>query len=251
LAVPALLLAACLPALGPLALLAALAWHEGRRVLLGLLALVALWVLGSFYYQLSWPLLHKAGVLAVLGLALALWCAAAAAPKAAALAPARRSRRRIAAWVLAVGATVAVVQVGIRDKERLIAEGQPLLVKLAPVDPRSLMQGDYMALRFELPETLLTPGMLRRAQRPVLVVRSDARGVAAEWRHDDASALAAGERRVELSPKDGRWVLVTDAWFFREGEAARWQPAQYGEFRVDGNGRALLVGLRDAALRPL
>jgi uncharacterized membrane-anchored protein len=46
-------------------------------------------------------------------------------------------------------------------------------------------------------------------------------------------------------------VLVTDAWFFAEGEAERWQAARYGEFRVDDSGRALLVGLRGAALQPL
>ena len=35
--------------------------------------------------------------------------------------------------------------------ERYIADGQPVFVELAPVDPRSLMQGDYMQLNFRLP----------------------------------------------------------------------------------------------------
>ena len=64
-------------------------------------------------------------------------------------------------------------------------------------------------------------------------------------------ALPAGEMRIELTPKGGRWILVSDAWFFREGEAERWARAKYGEFRVDADGRALLVGLRGPALEGL
>jgi uncharacterized membrane-anchored protein len=37
----------------------------------------------------------------------------------------------------------------------------------------------------------------------------------------------------------------------QEGEAARYQGARYGEFRVDHeSGEAVLVGLRDEALAP-
>jgi uncharacterized membrane-anchored protein len=56
---------------------------------------------------------------------------------------------------------------------------------------------------------------------------------------------------MELTPKEGRWVLVTDAWFFKEGEAQRWEKARFGEFRVLPDGRALLVGMRDENLVPL
>ena len=44
---------------------------------------------------------------------------------------------------------------------------------------------------------------------------------------------------------------MTDAWYFKEGEAARWARAKYGEFRVDASGRALLVGLRGPELEAL
>ena len=36
------------------------------------------------------------------------------------------------------------------QKETLIGKGTEVLLRLAPVDPRSLMQGDYMALDFEV-----------------------------------------------------------------------------------------------------
>lgn len=46
-------------------------------------------------------------------------------------------------------------------------------------------------------------------------------------------------------------LLVSDAWFFREDEAQRWAAARFGKFRVDAQGRALLVNLRGADLQPL
>ena len=35
-------------------------------------------------------------------------------------------------------------------KEKLLSDGHLILLKLAPVDPRSLMQGDYMRLRYDI-----------------------------------------------------------------------------------------------------
>ena len=36
------------------------------------------------------------------------------------------------------------------QKETLISKGTEVLLRLAPVDPRSLMQGDYMALNYQI-----------------------------------------------------------------------------------------------------
>ena len=41
------------------------------------------------------------------------------------------------------------VNVSIWQKEQLLNHGKIVLLPLAPVDPRSLMQGDYMRLRFQ------------------------------------------------------------------------------------------------------
>ena len=158
----------------------------------------------------------------------------------------------MACIALSLVAVLAVANVGIWQKQQLIAHGQPVYVELAPVDPRSLMQGDFMRLDYRMPPAV-EQGLdgLPSTRRPRVVARRDARGVATVLRLDNGAPLADGELRIELTPKDGRWVLVSDAWFFKEGEAARWQPARYGEFRVGPDGQALLVGLRGAALEPL
>ena len=43
---------------------------------------------------------------------------------------------------------LAVPNALVVQKERLLASGTPMLLELAPVDPRSLIQGDYMRLDY-------------------------------------------------------------------------------------------------------
>jgi uncharacterized membrane-anchored protein len=251
-----LVLAWFMPALGAV-LLAIVLCAGGRHLrLAGAGALAGAWIVGAFYYALAWPLATKAMVLvgtaAWLG-AMAWWgWPRAAAPGTAALPRAvpAPSRRATAGIALAALATLVVANTGIWQKERLIARGQAVFVELAPVDPRSLMQGDYMRLNFRIPSEPQLDGVVTGA-RPRVVARRDARGVASLVRLDDGTPLAVEEVAIELTPKNGRWTLVTDAWFFREGDAARWAKAKYGEFRVDGAGRALLVGLRGPQLEAL
>jgi len=249
-------LAAFMPALGAVLLVLAAGATSRRWRIAVAAAVVAAWIVGSFYYQLNWPLATKAIVLAVAGAALGgmAWLGSRGRPHPVAATPTQGGRppRAWLGTVLTAAAVLAVANIGIWQKERLIAEGAPVFVELAPVDPRSLMQGDYMRLNFRIPgevqdhlDSLLSP------TRPRVLAQRDARGVATVLRLDDGAPLAADQLRIELTPKNGTWVLVSDAWFFKEGDAARWAQAKYAEFRVDPQGHALLVGLRDKELRRL
>jgi uncharacterized membrane-anchored protein len=235
-----------------LALVCLLLAHRWR--LAALAAVAAAWIVGAFYYALAWDLATKAlvlvGVGAVIGaMARWLWAPRAVATERAARAPLGRH-----AWYVgaATVATLVVAASAIWQKQQLIAHGQPVFVALAPVDPRSLMQGDYMRLNFNVPPALLDMPPSATAERPKVVARRDARGVAALHRVvTPGEALAADELLFELTPKGGGWVLVSDAWFFREGDAERWEKARFGEFRVMPDGRALLVGMADETLQPI
>lgn len=250
-------LAWLMPALGAVVLALIVCTTTGRRRLASAAALAAAWIVGAFYYQLNWSLANKALALMASGCVLgALAWLALRALRAGTVAKAspHRTARDWSRWAVGCSAlaTLAVANTGIWQKETLIAEGRPVYVELAPIDPRSLMQGDYMALRFSLPTDLQrAPESLMGSQRPQVVAQPDARGVLTMMRIDQGAPLAADELRIELTPKEGRWILVSDAWFFKEGEAQRYAAAKYGEFRVDTAGRALLVGLRDANLQPL
>jgi uncharacterized membrane-anchored protein len=230
---------------------------ESRRYVLAAYAAVgAVWMVGGLYYATTWPLATKAQLLVGVGLALTLLGRYTIAVPLAepdlmpeAMPPLLRKRR--GAGVLVCGLlVVGAVNAAIWHKESVISTGTAVYVELAPVDPRSLMQGDYMRLSFRLPEqafrSFVPPSAAAQA-----VARLDKSGVAQLLRIHDGSALAAGEFTIDLVPRHGQWTLVTDTWYFKEGEAERWANARYGEFRVSSNGKALLVGLRGPKLEKL
>src|SRR5256885_8099210 len=136
--------------------LLALAWcaTERRWRLAAAGALAAVWIVGAFYYQLAWPLATKALVLVGAGAwlgAMAWWGRARQAHSESVVASARPSHASSAGIALTALVTLAVVNTGIWQKQQLIASGQPVFIEIAPVDPRSLMQGDYMRLNFRVP----------------------------------------------------------------------------------------------------
>ena len=77
-------------------------------------------------------------------------------------------RLLVIALVLVLGA----VNWSIFAKERIKTNGERIFLALAPVDPRSLMQGDYMALRFEIADRIDAKAS---GSAPLLV---DSKGVA-------------------------------------------------------------------------
>lgn len=143
------------------------------------------------------------------------------------------------------------VDYGIYGRERLVREGNLVFLRLAPVDPRSLMQGDYMRLRFEAAER---PGGLFM---PVaegdgrIVLGVDANHVGTYRRLDDGRPLAPGEALIRFRVRGGAARLASDAYFFQEGQSALYAQARYGAFRVAPDGEAILVGLRGPRLEPL
>lgn len=142
---------------------------------------------------------------------------------------------------------VGSIDLAIYGKERVIRGGETVYLELAPVDPRSLMQGDYMALRFRLADAIdswrLSGDRSRLRQAPLSV---DERGVAT------LAETETGVLAIAFKIRNGQVWLGTNAYFFSEGEAGRFTGARYGEFRIDpGSGEAVLVGLRDEELNRL
>ena len=147
---------------------------------------------------------------------------------------------------------LGLVNGAIWQKERQLAEGTVVFLELAPVDPRSLMQGDYMALRFRIADQALPRfGMPGDSADGHLVVTLDERRVAAYRRTRGPEPLQAGELLLRYRVRNGQAKFATNAYFFQEGTAQRYAPARFGEFRVAPDGELLLTGLRDRDLRPL
>ena len=149
--------------------------------------------------------------------------------------------------VLAGVVILMVVNWSIHAREQLLVDGRVVLLELAPVDPRSLMQGDYMALRFKVANDAFAS---ERSDGAVIVEVGEG-DVGTFRRFDDGTPLAASEARLRYRVRNGLPKFATNAFFFEEGHANDYAKARFGEFRVAPGGEAILTGLRDADRQPL
>ncbi|HHQ4619279.1 GDYXXLXY domain-containing protein [Aeromonas veronii] len=137
--------------------------------------------------------------------------------------------------------------------EHAMSSGEVVLLRLAPVDPRSLMQGDYMRLNYEIAREL-TSRDARTTQNKgsdTLVIRLDAHQVATLVADGKPDRLASDERLLQVHQSERQWQIGPDAYFFEEGTGEQYEMARYGEFRLQADGKTLLVGLRDEAYQPI
>ncbi len=154
--------------------------------------------------------------------------------------------------ILLVTAAVVLVlvNVGIWQREELITSGRTVLLELAPVDPRSFMQGDYMALRFKVANDAFPRGTTAGLRDGCLVLAVDPRDIGTFRRFADG-AVAVDEALLRYRIRNGQPKFATNAFFFQEGQGELYRIAKFGEFRVAADGDAILVALRDANLQPL
>jgi uncharacterized membrane-anchored protein len=148
-------------------------------------------------------------------------------------------------------AVLAAANYTIYSRERQLADGAVVLLELAPVDPRSLMQGDYMALRFKVADEAFGRTPQESARDGRIVVRPDERGVASFVRRDGGEPPAPGEILLRYRIRDRQVKFATNGFFFQEGHARYYTEARYGEFRVSPSGELLLTHLRGAELERL
>ena len=163
---------------------------------------------------------------------------------------------REAVFWLTGAAFLLLINLAIIEREAIIEEGDTVILALAPVDPRSLIQGDYMALAYELErdeglraaaQTRATAGQIEG----LLVLAPDAEGVHRFRRIDDGNALSPGERRFHYRWRRDRLRLPGKSFLFQEGTAEAYEAARFATFKVGEDGDAVLVGLRDERLNEI
>jgi uncharacterized membrane-anchored protein len=144
--------------------------------------------------------------------------------------------------------TLGAANYDIIGKQRIVENGARILLPIRPADPRSLLQGDYMTLRYA--RTALPPDALSGSlpRRGTAIVRLDADGVAEFVRLDDGAALAASELRLKYKRRlyEQEVSYGADSFFFQEGDADLYAQAKFGVLRVDAAGDSILVGLAGA-----
>lgn len=150
---------------------------------------------------------------------------------------------KISKWLILANAilVLAVINYQIFYKEKQLKEGELVLLRLAPLDPRSLMQGDYMELRYEIVQNVNRDSIPTRGY---LVVKLDSQRVAQMLRiQSHTRPLAEGEQLIRYYYHDWRLYIGAESYFFQEGQAQRFEEARYGGLKVDKSGGSLLIGL--------
>jgi len=142
-------------------------------------------------------------------------------------------------------------------KERVIARGRTVLLELAPVDPRSLIQGDYMRLRYAETRWRRLRGegaALDISGWPTcgeVVIARDAQGVGHLRRRYRGGKLGADELRLDYrlerpgSPR-ADLLLAPESYFIPEGSGGHFAAADYAILKVGPGGDRVLTGLADA-----
>lgn len=157
----------------------------------------------------------------------------------------------------------------INKYENILRNGTSVNLKLAPVDPRSLMQGDYMQLNYALYDEI---NHWQNAQTSndesydelttnnvyYLILTADDQNIS----HLN-SVVNSYEKAQELLQKNKELTILKSylingsfdwgakSWFFAEGDASKYEAAKYGVLCVANDGLALLGGLLDKDLKPI
>lgn len=132
----------------------------------------------------------------------------------------------------------------ILQKEELLSDGQLILLELAPIDPRSLMQGDYMRLNYAISNEIHIDSISKRG---FCVVNLEENGIAKKVRiQDNKTPINDNEFLIEYTSKERGGINIgAESYFFQEGEAEKYEKAKYGGIKVDNQGNSLLIGLYD------
>lgn len=131
----------------------------------------------------------------------------------------------------------------VRQKESILSEGKLILFELAPVDPRSLMQGDYMALRYKIADTLRNMDLPKRG---FIIIRPDSFNIARYISiQKGKEPPGPNEQRIEYSAASHNINIGASTFFFEEGNAGKYEKAKFGGIKVDLKGNSVLTGLYD------
>ena len=154
----------------------------------------------------------------------------------------------------------------VQKMETVLADGRTILLSLAPVDPRALLMGDYMDLRYIVNTDIRAALSKARAARDggnASQTKSRAENTAAEGfavlsivnepvpqgasfiRLDDGKPLLPEEFLLAYKVRGHTVATVATAFYFQEGTARQYEKARFGQFKVADNGKTVLVGLCD------
>lgn len=147
-------------------------------------------------------------------------------------------------------ALLLYINYSVIKKEDLLKNGELILIQLAPIDPRSLMQGDYMILNYNLLPEINTD---KSNKRGYCVIKVDSNRITKVIRYqNEPTPLQKDEKIIKYTlPNDWSINIGADSYFFEEGQGEKFEKAVYGGIKIDNKGNSLLIGLFDNNLKKI
>ncbi|ACC98846.1 Uncharacterized membrane-anchored protein [Elusimicrobium minutum Pei191] len=141
---------------------------------------------------------------------------------------------------------LSVLAYNVFKKEIMLARGQTFYLELAPVDPRSLLQGDYMQLNYKISNR----DLLFEQYDHVCLILNDKK--VAEYlmdlEHDECEK--SGGVCISVHYDRGGYHVAPTSFFFQEGYAQLYETARYAILKHSGH-KVLLKGLADKDLKEI
>ena len=252
------------------ALLLLIYWTDSRAFF-GLLVLAFIVYLGGFYYQLSIPLLYKGVLLVSFAVIFAI---VTLFLRARYKSPSQSAVENYPVFKAPIGlvgvfliALLGAVNYKVQQFEDVLATGKPVVLKIAPADPRSLMQGDYMVLNYailsdlqqsqfssESNETTGIDELSPSGKKAYILVHLDQNHVATfcEEQSEIPTDFKHCTPNVYLPIRYKGWLpeLPSQDYFFAEGKGEYYAQSEYAEYRFK-DGILLLARLLDKDFKGL
>ncbi|MDR6549284.1 GDYXXLXY domain-containing protein [Paenibacillus qinlingensis] len=251
-------------------------WYYFTNVLFFLLVLAAIvisrqlqvqwvyaWSMGFWiaflvykYYDLAWKLLHKSISFAIIGLlilGITVWLEKRQKPEEDAAShplPVYGANRWLIALLILLQVGAMSLQIG--KSEYLLSHGKLIKLQLEPLDPRSLIQGDYVRLRY----TISLPPMYQNnleertgKGKVAVVLAPSGNSEVYEFRREYKPGESLSPEEIRLNgEREGYEGIVygIENFFIPEGTGREYeQKAKFAEVKVSTNGDAILVRLTE------
>lgn len=124
------------------------------------------------------------------------------------------------------------------QKESIKNDGEVIYFKLAPVDPRAFMLGDYMALNFEHNLRNYSDENMQ-----TFIVTLNDQKVVIDAEPYQGTTVKDNQRLFKIQDQ-----LRPDRFYFQEGHAQSYEEAKYGLFRYVSPSQFLLDDMTDETL---
>ena len=157
-------------------------------------------------------------------------------------------RIRIIVLAVMIAIVLTMINLEIAGKERIIKDGTTVLLRLAPRDSRSLMQVDYMALRYSIVGEVAMQAERLDKDDGIAVIELGELNEAKFIGLYGGQPIQQGQHLLRYRKRGDSVRLASDAFFFEEGSGPDYSGPRFGEVRINTDGDAVLVGLRDTNL---